>query len=196
MDDKQPTNLVSLQYNFDDKEHEVNFNRIHRNDKGATNWRQTKFSVKEKIRSLSREDVKRKRIFQEISKSAARFEDGHSGADFPLSMTQIYDISRKDHKQMKVAHNIIELVEMRSKQQISGSPFLRGVRTAREFSAVMANSRQLDGIARFCATSSTSVFGIDPTFNIRDHNVTVTTFNHPLLIISLSPVLLHGEKNI
>ena len=88
-------NLVYLQYYFDDKEHEVNFNRIHGNAKGATNWRQTKFSVKEKMRSLSREGVKGKGIFQEISKSAAGFEGGRLGADFPVSMTQIYDISKR-----------------------------------------------------------------------------------------------------
>ena len=95
----------------------------------------------------------------------------------------------------------MELVEMCSKQQISRNPFLRDVRTAPEFSAVLANNRQLDEIVRFCARSSTSVFGIDPTFNICDHNVTVTTFKHPLLVNSsgvslvlLGPVLLHGEK--
>ena len=96
-DDKQPMNLVYLQYYFDDEKHKVSFNRIHGNAKGATNWRQTKFSVKEKRRSLSREGVKGKRIFQEISKSAARFESGRSGADFPVSLTQIYDISRRDN---------------------------------------------------------------------------------------------------
>ena len=91
-------NLVYLQYYFDDVEHKVNFNRIHGNAKGEKNWRQTKFSAKEKIRLLSREGVKGKRIFQEISKSAAGFKGGRSCADFPVSMTQIYDISRKDNK--------------------------------------------------------------------------------------------------
>ena len=53
-------NLVYLQYYFDDEKHKVSFNRIHGNAKGATNWRQTKVSVKEKRRSLSREGVKGK----------------------------------------------------------------------------------------------------------------------------------------
>ena len=105
-DDKQPMNLAYLQYYFDDKEHEVNFNGIRGNAKGATNWRQTKFSVKGKIRSLSGKGVKGRRIFQEISKSAAGFEGGRSGADFPVPVTQIYDISRKDNKKMKVANDI------------------------------------------------------------------------------------------
>ena len=47
------------------------------------------------MRSLSREGVKGKGIFQEISKSAAGFEGGRLGADFPVSMTQIYDISKR-----------------------------------------------------------------------------------------------------
>ena len=193
--------LVYLQYYFDDEEHKVNFNRIHGNAKGEKIGGRPRFSVKEKIRLLSREGVKRKRIFQEISKSAAGFEGGRSFADFPVSMTQIYDISRKDNKKLKVADNIMELVEMCSKQQISGNPFFREVRTAPEFSAVLANNCQLDDMVRFCTRSSTSVFGIDPTFNICDHNVTVTTFKHPLLVNSsgvsqvlLGPVLLQGEK--
>ena len=102
---------------------------------------------------------------------------------------------------MKVADNIVELVEMCSKQQISGNPFLREVRAAPEFSVVLANNRQLDDIMRFCARSSSSIFGIDPTFNICDHNIIVTTFKHPRLVNSsgvspvlLGPVLLHGEK--
>ena len=107
--------LVYLQCYFDDNEYEVNFNRIHGNAKGATNWKQTMFSVKEKIRSLSSEGVEGKRIFQEISKSAAGFEGGRSGADFPVPMTQIYDISRKDNKKMKVANDIMGLVEISSK---------------------------------------------------------------------------------
>ena len=48
---------------------------------------------------------------------------------------------------MKVADNIMELVEMRSKQQISGNPFLREVRTDPEFSAVLAKNCQLNGIS-------------------------------------------------
>ena len=102
-DDKQPMNLVYIRSYFDDKEHELNFNRIHGNPYGTTNWRETKFLVKQKIMSLSREGVTGKWIFQSISKSAAGFEGGLSGAEFPVSMTQIYDISRKDNKKMKIA---------------------------------------------------------------------------------------------
>ena len=57
-DNKQPMNLVYLQCYFDNEKHKVNLNRIHGNAKAATDWRQAKFSVKEKIRSLSREGVK------------------------------------------------------------------------------------------------------------------------------------------
>ena len=80
-------------------------------------------------------------------------------------MTQIYDISRKDNKKMKIADKIMGLVEMCSKQQLSRNPFLQEVRTAPEFSAVLSNNRQLDDIVRFCVRTSTYVFGINPTFN-------------------------------
>ena len=91
-------NLVYLRYYFDDKEDKANSNKIHKNAKGATIWRQIKFSVAEEMRSLSREDVKGKQIFQEICTSTAGSEVGLLGADFPVLMTQIYHISRKDYK--------------------------------------------------------------------------------------------------
>ena len=36
-------NLEYLQYFFDGKEHELNFNKMHGNAKGATDWRQKSF---------------------------------------------------------------------------------------------------------------------------------------------------------
>ena len=59
----------------------------------------------------------------------------------------------------------MELVEMSSKQHISGESFLQEVRTAPEFSTVLANNHQLDDIVGFCARSSTSVLLID--FNVQ-----------------------------
>ena len=54
---------------------------------------------------------------------------------------------------------------MSSKQHISGESFLQEVRTAPEFSTVLANNHQLDDIVGFCARSSTSVLLID--FNVQ-----------------------------
>ena len=59
---------------------------------------------------------------------------------------------------------------------------------------MLAIDRQLDDIVRFCVKSNGSVFGVNPTFNICKHNVALTTVQHPLHPILLSPVLLHGEK--
>ena len=102
---------------------------------------------------------------------------------------------------MKVADNIMKLVEMCSKQQTFWNPYPQEVRTAPEFSAMLAKNRELDNIVRFCARSSTSVLVIDPKFNICIHNATVTTFKHPLLVdfsgvslVLLGPIFLHREK--
>ena len=76
------------------------------------------------------------------------------------------------------------------------------VRTAPELSLVLANERQLDDIERFGTRLPFTVLGVDPTFNICDYNVTITTYRHPLLLIKnddinlvmLGPILIHTNK--
>ena len=86
-----------------------------------------------------------------------------------------------------------------------GTPtmFLREIRTAPELSLVLANERQLDNIERFGNRSPFTVLGVDPTFNICEYNVTITTYRHPLLLVKnqdihpvmLGPILIHTSKS-
>lgn len=66
----------------------------------ANKLKATKFSVKEKIRSLSR-GVRENKSFKKFMKDCW-FEGGSSDADFPVPMTQIYDIYRKDKQPLLV----------------------------------------------------------------------------------------------
>ena len=86
-----------------------------------------------------------------------------------------------------------------------GTPtmFLREVRAAPELSLVLADERQLDDIERFGTRSPFTLLGIDPTFNICDYNLTITTYRHRLLLVKnqdihpvmLGPVLIHTNKS-
>lgn len=67
---------------------------------------------------------------------------------------------------------------------------------------MLCNDRQLNDVYRFCAETNASVFGVDPTFNICNNNVTITTYKNPLLIVRstgkhpvfIGPILIHSEK--
>ena len=137
--------------------------------------------------------------------SAGGFEGANSSAELPASYTQIYDISQKmklkEGKQIK--DQIMELIDMWNRQKVTLTMFFREVRTAAEFGLVLANERQLHDIERFGTRSPFTVFGLDPTFSICDHNLTITTYRHLLLLIKnrdihpvmLGPILIYTSKS-
>ena len=91
---------------------------------------------------------------------------------------------------------------MCNEQKGKPNAFVREVRTAPELSVVLTTDRQLTDIERFIAKSNSSVLGVDPTFNICPHNVTITTYRHPLVVVKnsnvhpvlLGPTLIHASK--
>ena len=108
----------------------------------------------------------------------------------------------KKGKEMK--DQIMELIDMcNSQKDTSTITFLREVLTVPELSLVLANERQLDDIERFGTRLPFTVLGVDPTLNICDYNVTITTYRHPLLLdknddihpVMLGPILIHTNKS-
>ena len=58
-------------------------------------------------------------------------------------------------------------------------PFVRSVVGAPDPMCVLATNNQLNDIERFCCNSQQFlILGVDPTFNLGDFSVTVTTFRH------------------
>ena len=137
--------------------------------------------------------------------SAGGFEGANSSAELSASYTQIYDISRKlklkEGKEMK--DRIMELIDMCNSQKGTPTMFLREVRTVPELSLVLANEKQLDDIERFGTRLPFTVLGVDPTFNICDYIVTITTYTHPSFLVKnqdihpvmLGPILIHTNKS-
>ena len=80
------------------------------------------------------------------------------------------------------------------KEQSRADPFIRAVKAAPEAMCVLARDRQLNDMARFCTDDQQfSVVGVDPTFNLGEFSVTVTTYRHLQLIhrqTNKHPVLL------
>ena len=195
-----------VQYYFDNEEHPISFTKSHGSSKNPAKIIQhTTYSVRYQIKNLASKGIKGKEIFNRVFQSAGGFEGANSSAKLPASYTQIYDISRKmklkEGKEMK--DQIMELIDMCNSQKGTSTMFLREVRTAPELSLVLANERQLDDIERFGTRSPFTVLGVDPTFNICDYNVTITTYRHPLLLVKndnihpvmLGPILIDTNKS-
>jgi len=193
-DRTEPEALFYVQYYFDGPEHDIDFSKTIKKE-------ETTFSTRKKIKELSSNGIKGKKIFQQLAASSD-FDSARTVLDTPPSLAKIYDISRKNPEKVKQSDDILELVEMCNLQKDRSDAFLRDVRISPEFSAVLTNDRQLNDIHRFCVKTNSSVFGVDPTFNICSHNVTVTTYKHPLLLVKetgvhpvfIGPVLIHSSK--
>ena len=52
---------------------------------------------------------------------------------------------------------------------------------------LLAFDYTLDDLVRFCTASTFTVFGVDPTCNLGNFDVTVTTYRHLLLEYQLNP---------
>ena len=197
-----PCSLVYVQYYFERGEHDIDFSYVHGNSKTQKTFCQTTYSVKENIKSYSKEGFKGKTVLKKMNQSIGGFEKARISANLPASLNQIYDIARKHSKSRKQKDEILELVDMCNEQKGLPTAFIREVRTAPELSVVLTNNRQLNDIKRFAVDSSATVIGVDPTFNICHHNVTVSTYRHPMLKVSISgvqpvmigPILLHAAK--
>ena len=83
--------------------------------------------------------------------------------------------------------------------------FVRNVSFNDSVSCVLFTDQQLYDLERFCANTSsanTSVLGVDPTFNLGDFYVTVTTYENLLLInrktgkhpVFIGPMLIHQRR--
>lgn len=187
----RPEDLGYVQYYFDKGEHEIDFGKKKSNT--------ITFSMREEIRELSSNGHSGKSILKKISKKSS-FDDARILPEIPPSLAKIYDISRSS-KSSK-ADDIIELIGRCNTEMDREDAFLRDVRSAPEFSAVLGNNRQLKDILKFCADSNSSVLGVDPTFDLLPFNTTVSTYRHPMLIVKkskvhptiLGPILIHSAK--
>ena len=78
------------------------------------------------------------------------------------------------------------------------------VQAAPDAMCLLTSDHQLNDMIRFCTDPlQCSVVGVDPTFNLGEFSVTVTTYKHLQLIeqqtknppVLLGPMMVHQKKN-
>ena len=189
-------NLAFIQYYFDNGEHDIDF------EGSNSNKSRTLFSTRKTILSLKDQKRKGKKTFHSVTNSVGGFELARTLAELPNSYKHIYDVIRKNDIG-KETDELIELLDLCKGQIGTSSAFIRDVRTAPEKSVFLSSDNQLHDIERFCAGNYCwSVLGVDPTFNICDYYVTVSTYKHSLLVkngtnehpVMLGPILIHSHK--
>ena len=141
-------------------------------------------------------------IFHKIYNDDGELEKSRCLVEIPDSYNQVYDIARK-HRSKDEKDELVEILDMSVGQIGKKTAFIRDVRTAPEKSVFLAYDWQLYDVFRFCGDRYPwSVLGIDATFNICNYNVTLTTYQHPMLLdiksgkspVILGPSLIHSHK--
>ena len=98
---------------------------------------------------------------------------------------------------------LFSVMEECKKEQSRVEPFLRMVQADANAMCLLASDRQLNDMARFCTDQGQfSVVGVDPTFNLGEFSVTVTTYKHLQLTerqikkppVLLGPMIIHQKR--
>lgn len=190
--------LVYLQYYFDGKENPVKVTLPHGNPKSnnAAPFQPTRSSTKARIKETSKAEAPRK-VFCAVLEGAGGYEKVRCFGDHARNRAQITDLRRKT-----CPDEMIEVLDMCKDQQGTDDAFVRDVTLAPEKTIFLGNNRQLKDIEKFCTgPGNLCVLGADPTYNIGNFYVTLTTYRHLMLTnakgvspVMIGPALIHYQK--
>lgn len=201
-------NLLMMQYLFDGEEHEVTpAPHGHAKSNHATSYIRTKPSVIEKIKEVAKTTGPRA-TFHQISSENGGYLQASSASDLPRNREQVKNFRWRvrPKKSKSVADSLVILLQECKRQQLNQGKdlFIRDVTAAPELRCILVYDWQLKQIEQFCTDPRHfSVFSADPTFNLGNFNLTVTTYRHLKVVtrrdnhhpIMLGPLLISQSKS-
>ena len=98
---------------------------------------QTKFSVRNNVKTLFHKGMKEKAIFERLVKSSGGLKEASTSVDLPNWYNQIYDLCRIQ----KVDNTKDELVDLCNLEKGLLKAFICAVRTAPELAVVVKNDQ-------------------------------------------------------
>ena len=214
---------------FSGAEHEVKNLRPHGNSKFKSSYRRILPSTREKMKQSVQQNEKTvKEVLDEVYISAGDVTMARSLGELPRGPSDIYNArrlakhsidvsnasknvpgsgesSRSEKLNVDAVWALLERAK-REEEQSKDTVFIRDCAIHPDLFIVLANDEQLSELVQFCTNQcSFSVFGIDPTFNIFDRNIslTVTTYRNLKLEnvntgkppVFIGPLLMHQRKD-
>ena len=189
-----------MQYHFIGSEHAI-LPRSHGNARGSYPYVRTMPSTLENLANVATE-LTPKPTVHVVSSQAGGVTGATSAGSLPRNERQVKDIRRK-----MTARSKDPLVSVMVMCKESMKDFVRAVTGAPDYMIVLSFDRTLDNLIRFCTNPKLpSVLTFDPTFNLGRFDVTVTTYQHPLLVFRnpkehtsqhpnlIGPLLIHQRK--
>ena len=99
--------------------------------------------------------------------------------------------------------SLYAIIEQCKQEETQCDAFIRCVQGAPDAVCVLATDGQLHDLVRFCCNPREfCILGIDPTFNLGDFSLTVTTYRHLQLVdrntkkppVMIGPMHVHQRK--
>ena len=176
----------------------------HKNSKEKSPFNRSKKSVLVKIESEVQKSAQPTNVYNRVFQECGGVESASSCGSLPRNRKQIANIKQKALRGTQSEKDqLFSVMEECKKEQSQVDPFLRIVQAAPDAMCLLVSDRQLHDVARFCTCADQcSILGIDPTFNLGEFSVTVTTYRHLQLIerrtrkppVLLGPLLIHQKK--
>lgn len=219
-----------VQYLFTGEEHQLKRVMPHGNAKGKDAYKRLQPSTREKLKSsVYDKENTTKQILDNVYRESGDVFHARSSSELPRGPKDIYnarhlekqtnafsqhsksnsdDVRKSQWESSVTVENIWTLLERakREEELSNDSVFIRECLIHPDLFLVLANNRQLQELCQFCTSQQEhSVFGVDPTFNIFDRNIslTVTTFRNLKLInpttkkapVFIGPLMMHQRKD-
>ena len=200
-DSEELLHLAFVQYVFDDEEHSI-LPCPHGNAKKGASYVRTMSSTLQKLRKVA---VNLTPKFA-ICEASGDIMTASSAGSIPRNRQQVKDLPRR--RDAEVGHGnkkrdplFSVMLMCKESQGKKSEAFVRIVSCAPEPMTVLASDWTLNDLDRFCTTEQCTILCIDPTFNLGDFDVTVTTYRHPMLInssgnhpVMMGLVMIHKQK--
>ena len=209
-----------MQYLSTGKEHEVDVDVPHGNSRQKDRgYKHVMVSTRKSLQTQYPSSKKSpKEILDEAYRDVGDVTNASSIGELPRGPTDIYNArhaAKKKEQRNKATsedqtkvNTIWGLLEKAKREEKDGedSVFIRECRIHPDFLVVLASDRQLQDLKHFCTNPHEfCIFGVDPTFNIFEENIslTVTTYRNLKLYkdvtkkppVFIGQVLMHQRKD-
>lgn len=173
-------NLVFVQYVFSGKPHCI-IQKPHGNSKHDNKpFIRTTPSTLQKLKDC-RKSLPPRQAVSKVTADAGGVVNVNTVGTIPRNRKQVYNISCRDGIENSDALLSV-MVMCKESMGKSDDPFVRIVTSAPEPMSILCTNAQLLDIEHFCTDPTTfGPLSVDPTFDLGDFNVTVTSYRNLLL---------------
>ena len=180
----------------------------HGNAKNRSTYLRTLPSTLQKLRKVS-QNLTPKFAVCEVSSASGGIMSASSAASLPRNRQQVSNMRRRTEitsdpyttKQKDPLFSVMVMCKNTEGKNADES-FVRIVTGAPEAMALLCPDWILNDLDRFCTGLPCTILTLDPTFDLGDFNVTVSTYRHLMLTnsagkppVMTGPIFIHQRKN-